>query len=70
MGKLLIVIITIFTCSLLYAHVIFQSKSYTFHRFEHVIDVELDQNNTLVVIMDTVEIGTRTNFCTPIKQTH
>ena len=44
----------------------YQGKSYTFHRENHVIDVEIDHSNTLRVNMDTVEIGTRANFCTPI----
>jgi hypothetical protein len=44
---------------------LYQSKSFEFHREGHVIDVRLESNNVLNVYMDTVHIGSRTNFCTP-----
>lgn len=54
------------TATALWAHnETYQSKSYTFNRMGHVIDVQLDHGNTLEVLMDTVSVGTRTNFCTP-----
>jgi hypothetical protein len=67
MRKYIVLIITLVLCGIVFAHnQTYQGKSYTFHRADHVIDVELDHGNTLKVSMDTVEIGTRTNFCTPI----
>ena len=65
--KLLLIILASMVVGAAFAHnQTYQGKSYTFHRDGHVIDVELDHGNTLKVNMDTVEIGTRTNFCTPI----
>ena len=64
--KVLIIILIFLFYGLAYAHGAYQGKSFTFHRQGHVIDVNLDQGNTLAVVMDTVEIGTRTNFCTPL----
>ena len=65
--KLFLVILISMAAGVLFAHnETYQSKSYTFHREGHVIDVEIDHDNMLRVNMDTVEIGTRTNFCTPI----
>jgi hypothetical protein len=62
------VLIALVICGIAFAHnQTYQGKSYTFHREGHVIDVELDHGNTLRVNMDTVEIGTRTNFCTPVN---
>ena len=67
MRKLWMVIAALLVWGIVFAHnQTYQGKSYTFHREGHVIDVELDHGNTLKVNMDTVEIGTRTNFCTPI----
>ena len=61
------VIIVLVISGIAFAHSqMYQGKSYTFHRDGHVIDIELDHSNTLKVNMDTVEIGTRTNFCTTI----
>ena len=48
----------------------YQGKAFTFHSPDqsHVIDVTLEgHNNELHVMIDTVEIGTRTNFCTPVN---
>ena len=63
-----LILILLLICGIVFAHnQSYQGKSYTFHRDGHVIDVNLDQNNLLTVVMDTVEIGTRTNFCTPVE---
>lgn len=64
--KYKVLLILLVVTSVGWAHQVYQPKSYTFHRFEHVIDVTLDENNTLSVDVDTVEIGTRTNFCTAL----
>ena len=66
MKKLLLVVLLAVTALAVAHNQTYQGKSYTFHRFEHVIDVELVHGNTLKVDMDTVEIGTRANFCTPV----
>ena len=65
MRKLWMLLVMLTIWGVAFAHGTYQGKSYTFHREGHVIDVNLDQNNLLTVVMDTVEIGTRTNFCTP-----
>ena len=41
------------------------SKSFEFHREGHVIDVRIESDNVLNVLMDTIPIGSRTNFCVP-----
>ena len=66
MRKLLVLILVIFTTATL-AHQLgqYQSKSFEFHRQGHVVDVRIESDNDLHVFMDTVEIGSRTNFCTP-----
>ena len=67
--KTLLIVIAIFGTGMLFAHALdlYQSKSFTFHRTGHVIDVEITADNTLNVNMDTVHIGSRTNFCTPLN---
>lgn len=48
----------------------YMSKSYTFRAPDesHVIDVRLDgHGNELHVSIDQMKIGTRTNFCTPVR---
>jgi hypothetical protein len=47
----------------------YQGKAYAFRSpdRDHVISVSLDgHDNELHVLLDSVEIGTRTNFCTPV----
>ena len=62
-----LILILLVICGIVFAHSqAYQSKSYTFHREGHVIDVEIDHDNILRVNMDTVEIVPRTNFCTPV----
>ena len=62
-----LILILLLIYGLAFAHgQMYQGKSFTFHREGHVIDVEIDHGNTLRVNMDTVEIGTRSNFCTPV----
>ena len=45
----------------------YQSKSFEVHRMGHIVDVRIETDNELHVFMDNVEIGTRTNFCTPLN---
>ena len=48
----------------------YMGKAFTFRAPDqsHVVDVMLEgQINELIVSLDTVEIGTRTNFCTPLN---
>jgi len=66
MKTLLIFLLLAAVYSLAYAHGTYQSKSFEFHREGHIVDVRIESDNELHVFMDTVEIGTRTNFCTPI----
>jgi hypothetical protein len=65
---LLIVLLAVY--GLVYAHnQAYQGKAFTFYAPDqsHKIDVMLEgHNNKLSVSLDNVEIGTRTNFCTPI----
>jgi len=68
--KYKILLILLVVTSIGWAHQAYQAKSYTFQRFEHVIDVNLDENNTLSVNVDAVEIGTRTDFCTALGMNH
>ena len=70
--KTLLVILLLAVTALAVAHnQAYQGKAFTFHSPDqhHVIDVTLEgHNNELHVMLDTVEIGTRTNFCTPIQR--
>jgi hypothetical protein len=48
----------------------YQGKAYAFQspQRDHVISVSLEgHDNELIVLLDSVEIGTRTNFCTPVQ---
>ena len=65
MKKILIILLLVAVYSLAYAHGTYQSKSFEFHREGHIVDVRIEGNNELHVFMDTVAIGSRTNFCTP-----
>jgi len=69
MKKIFIVLLLV--CVAAYAHnQQYQGKAYTFHspQQDHIIDVMLEgHNNELTVTLDTVVIGTRTNFCTPVN---
>jgi hypothetical protein len=66
-----ILLIALIICGIAFAHnQQYQGKAFTFHSPDqaHVIDVTLEgHNNELRVMLDTVEIGTRTNFCTPVN---
>lgn len=63
--------IVVLLCGIAYAHgQQYLGKAFTFHAPDqsHVIDVMLEgHNNELSVKLDNVEIGTRTNFCTPVN---
>lgn len=66
-----ILIVLLLVCGVVYAHnQQYQGKAFTFYAPDrtHKIDVTLEgHNNELHVMLDNVEIGTRTNFCTPIN---
>jgi hypothetical protein len=63
MRKLLLAVLLVCVYGMAYAHALYQSKSFTFHRDGDIVDVMLDQNNTLHVHVNTIAVGTRTNFC-------
>jgi hypothetical protein len=67
MSKLIVGILLVSVVGVIYAHALnqYQSKSFEFHRQGHIVDVQILTDNVLHVYMDTVEIGSRTNFCTP-----
>lgn len=69
--KRLLFIALLITAGVLYAHnQAYQGKAFTFYAPDqsHKIDVMLEgHNNELSVSLDNVEIGTRTNFCTPVN---
>ena len=71
MRKLWIVFLILVLTGGVYAHnQAYQGKAFTFYAPDrsHKIDVMLDgHDNMLSVSFDNVEIGTRTNYCTPVN---
>ena len=70
MRKYLIIVLVICIGTVWAHNQQYQGKAYAFRSPDrtHVISVSLEgHNNELHVLLDSVEIGTRTNFCTPVN---
>ena len=65
MRKLIVLTLVLLVCGVAFAHVTYIGKSHELRRAGHLIEVRLDQNNSVTVFMDNVAIGARTNFCIP-----
>ena len=66
-GLALVAVFLMFWWDSLFAHDTYMGKSYEFRGEGHLIEVRLEQTNTVTVFLDNISLGTRNDFCKPLS---